>query len=70
MGASFSRALAEGLRYEMSDAEFKETIQENIKRINTACPNIRLTWCPAYMKRGKRLQSLLKHVTIQTIRVV
>ena len=37
MGASFSRALAEGLRYEMSDAEFKETIQENIKRINTAC---------------------------------
>ena len=34
--ASFSRALSEGLRYDLTDAEFDATMSNNIKQITTA----------------------------------
>lgn len=37
MSASFSRALAEGLTYQMSDSDFAEHIQFNANLINKAC---------------------------------
>lgn len=37
IGASFSRALAEGLNYQMSDNDFAEHIQFNANLINKAC---------------------------------
>jgi fructose-bisphosphate aldolase class I len=34
--ASFSRALSEGLRYDLTDEEFNATISSNIKKITEA----------------------------------
>jgi len=36
VSASFSRALTEGLKYQMSNAEFNEKIKQNIKLIDQA----------------------------------
>lgn len=42
MGASFSRGLSEGLKYNMSDEEFNSAIQTNINKINFAVGSLEI----------------------------